>query len=63
MKLQRQPGKTYVNKDGKRVKYDRFAVVIPTDLVEELGWEAGLQLVATRRGKALTLRPEGARDE
>lgn len=63
MKLQRQPGKTYVNKDGKRVKYDRFAVVIPTDLVEELGWKPGLELVPTRRGNALTLRPEGARDE
>lgn len=63
MKLQKQAGKITKNKDGKTVRYDRFAIVIPTDLVEELGWQAGLELVPTRRGNALTLRPEGSRDE
>lgn len=62
MKLQKQTGKVTKNKEGKTVRYDRFAIVIPTDLVEALGWEAGLELTPTRRGDALTLRPTSSPD-
>lgn len=51
MKLQRQ-----FNRRVKNKEYSKWLVVIPPQVVDQLGWEEGEDLRAEVEGKALKLR-------
>ncbi len=50
--LQKQLSSKYRGKT-----YHKFVVVLPTELIEELGWKAGQALEAEVTGKFLNLKP------
>jgi hypothetical protein len=54
MRLQKQAGRTYTNKAGKTVAYDKWVIVLDPGLVKALGWKEGLELSgAARTGRLI----------
>ena len=50
--LQKQMSSTY---KGKR--YYKFVVVLPRELIQQLDWKEGEELIPEPKGKRLTLEP------
>jgi len=38
--------------------YAKWTVVIPPDVVKQVGWKAGQELEAEIKGKSVTIRPK-----
>ena len=53
MKLQKQLSR----KVGK-IKYPKYLVVIPSKLIEEIGWEEGIEFEPEIKDKKLILKPK-----
>ena len=50
MKLQSQVSREYKDK-----KYEKFWIVVPSKLIEKLGWESGEELEAEVKGDKLII--------
>ena len=51
MKLQSQ-----ISREYKGNKYEKFWVVIPSNLIEKLGWKKGQELEAEAKGDKLIIK-------
>ena len=57
MKLQSQISREYKGK-----KYEKFWVVLPTKLIERLGWKSGQELNADLKNNTLLIKKEDWED-
>jgi len=57
VKLQKHKAYTYKTEDGKKIDHFKHLVVIPEEMLAELGWQNGLELKTIVRRNSLVLQP------
>lgn len=57
MKLQSQ-----ISREYKGTKYEKFWIVIPSKIVEKLGWKSGQELNGDLKGNKLIIQKEDWED-
>lgn len=58
VKLQRHKAYTYESDDGKKIEHFKHLVVIPENVVSEIGWPDGTELDVSVSENVVVLKPE-----
>jgi len=61
VKLQRHKAYTYKADSGEKIEHYKHLVVIPEEVLQSLGWDAGIELVTDIKNGSLVLKPESKR--
>ena len=58
VKLQKHKAYTYKSESGEEIEHYKHLVVIPEEIIQSLGWNAGTELIPDIKNGSLMLRPE-----
>lgn len=63
VKLQKHKSYTYEKEDGKRIDHHKHLVVLPENVISQVGWPEGVELTVSVSNNVVVLAPRKEHDE